>query len=62
MPTDDNELGVFADASAAFVGMTIPADCRPGVIANLRVLHAFAGTVLAVEVPPEFESLEPFAP
>jgi hypothetical protein len=58
----DAALSMFADTSAGFVGLAIPADCRPGVLANLRVLRGFAQTVLAFALPPDPESLEPFRP
>jgi hypothetical protein len=51
--TDRAKLEAYADAAAAALGMTIPAVCREGVIANLDTLFRQAEALLPLSLGPE---------
>jgi hypothetical protein len=48
-PETDEDLVRFMDAAAAFLGLPIPATCRPGVVENLKTLRRH--TALIMEFP-----------
>ena len=48
--TDDFDPETHLAALAAAAGVPIPEPCRAGVVANLRVAHAMARRVFAVEL------------
>jgi hypothetical protein len=50
------------DAAAPMVGLTIPPECRAGVIANLQRMAGLAAQALAHELAPEDEPAPVFTP
>jgi hypothetical protein len=58
----DEALSVYADRAAAFVGLEIPADCRAGVLANLKTLREHATLVMSFPLDPEVEATPVFRP
>ncbi len=53
--TPDGALSFYADVAAALVGLTIPEDCRSGVLASLRALGAQAELVMGFPLDAEGE-------
>ncbi|MEO1091367.1 MAG: AtzG-like protein [Pseudomonadota bacterium] len=60
---DDAALEAMMDAAAEALGLTIPPEARPGVVANLRALLAHAETAAAdldeaplVEIAPVYRA------
>lgn len=51
--TDLTTLNAYADAASAALGVTIPAECREGVIANLEILFGQANALLGLPLEPE---------
>ncbi len=41
----------YADEAAAAIGLTLPAHCKPGVVANLARLAAMAESLLTFPLP-----------
>jgi hypothetical protein len=56
------DLERYAEQAAALIGLPIPPDCKPGVIANLERTAAIAQLVLEFPLPPEVESAAVFVP
>jgi hypothetical protein len=46
----------YTDEAAAAIGLSIPAHCKPGVIANLARLAAMADTLFAFPLPDTVEN------
>ncbi|MFQ3619212.1 MAG: DUF4089 domain-containing protein [Cyanobacteriota bacterium] len=59
---DAIDLERYAEHAAALIGLPIPPDCKPGVIANLERTAAIAQLVLEFPLPPETESAAVFMP
>jgi hypothetical protein len=57
----DAELEAFMDASAAVLGLTIAAEWRDAVRANLAMTFRLGGMVGAFELPDEAEPAPVFA-
>ena len=55
-------IAAFVDAAAALHAMPLDAEYRPGVIAAMRRLNAFAADVAAVELALEVEVAGVFVP
>ncbi len=51
----DEPVSTFADQAATFVGLQIPGDCRPGVVANLEILRDHARRVMDFALDPQME-------
>lgn len=63
MSSDDSvDLERYAEQTAALIGLPIPPDCKPGVIANLERTAAIAQLVLEFPLLPEAESAAVFVP
>jgi hypothetical protein len=60
--SDDEALWVNAQATAAMVGLTIPEDCRPGVLANLRILQEHMALVMAFPLDADTQVAPVFRP
>ena len=45
----------YVDATAEILGLPIPADCRPAVIAGFQGMAAMAGKVNGFTLPTEIE-------
>ncbi|GAB4476056.1 MAG: hypothetical protein OHK0037_37560 [Elainellaceae cyanobacterium] len=56
------DLERYAEQAAALMGLPIPDDCKPGVIANLERTAAIAQLVLEFPLPPEVEGAAVFVP
>ncbi|BAU41394.1 DUF4089 domain-containing protein [Leptolyngbya sp. O-77] len=59
---DSIDLERYAEQTAALIGLPIPPDCKPGVIANLERTAAIAQLVLEFPLSPEAESAAVFVP
>ncbi|WOB42205.1 DUF4089 domain-containing protein [Thermoleptolyngbya oregonensis NK1-22] len=59
---DSVNLERYAEQAAALIGLPIPPDCKPGVIANLERTAAIAQLVLEFPLSPEVESAAVFVP
>ena len=58
----DESLWAYADAAAAIMGLEIPDDCQPGVLANLKTLREHAALVMAFRLDPEVQIAPVFRP
>ena len=56
----DPEL--LIDAMAPLIGLAMPPECRPGVVANLRLAAAMAALVLAEPLGDHAEPAPVFTP
>lgn len=56
------DLERYVEQAAALIGLPIPPDCKPSVIANLERTAAIAQLVLEFPLPPETESAAVFVP
>ncbi|MDR3511818.1 MAG: DUF4089 domain-containing protein [Caulobacteraceae bacterium] len=59
---DDEALWAYAEAAAAAVGLDIPAERRPGVLANLRTLREHAGLVMTFPLDAQTQVAPVFRP
>lgn len=62
LPTDAEAAEAYMDAAAPMLGLTIPAACRAGVIANIQRTAAIAALVLAHPLAPDDEPASVFRP
>jgi hypothetical protein len=62
LPTTHEAAEALMDAAAPFVGLTIPAACREGVIASLQAAAGMAALVLAEPTDPTDEPAPVFRP
>jgi hypothetical protein len=51
----------YLDAASAALGLSVPAERRDAVAANLARLHALAAEVIAFQLPPHAASAEDHA-
>jgi hypothetical protein len=59
---DDEALWANAKATARMVGLTIPEDCRAGVLANLKILQEHAALVMAFPLDADTQVAPVFRP
>jgi hypothetical protein len=59
---DPADLERYAEQAAALIDLPIPAEYKPGVIANLERTAAIAQLVLEFPLPPEVEGAAVFVP
>jgi hypothetical protein len=59
---DDAALWAGAEATAAMLGLDIPEDCRPGVLANLKILQEHAALVMAFPLDTDVQIAPVFRP
>jgi Protein of unknown function (DUF4089) len=62
MADDSPAIAAYVDAAAVALGMPLDVQHRPGVIAAMARLAAFAGDVAAVELSAEIEIAGVFVP
>ena len=55
MPSETDDEAAYAETVAAWLRIAIPAECRPGVAANLAILRRHLGVVeqAAIGAPPD---------
>jgi hypothetical protein len=56
----DNGVDEVRAAAWSLVGVTIPADCAPGVKANLAIIGRHVEIVRAADIDPALEAAEVF--
>ena len=59
---DTFDPDVLIDAMAPLLGLAVPPECRPGVVANLRIAAAMAALVLADPIGDHAEPAPVFMP
>jgi hypothetical protein len=60
MNRDDIEQ--YMDATAALVGLPIPAECRAGVLENLKRMQQVAQAFMSFPLPADVEPANTFKP
>jgi hypothetical protein len=53
------DIDAYIDAAAGMVGLTIPADCRPGARSFLALAAEMAATLETMELPDDDFALAP---
>ncbi|WP_035991324.1 DUF4089 domain-containing protein [Leptolyngbya sp. KIOST-1] len=61
-PPDSTALTNYIDAIATSLGLSIPAEIKPGVVANVEHLWELAQPVLTFPLPDPVESAATFEP
>ncbi|MGB3310635.1 MAG: DUF4089 domain-containing protein [Nodosilinea sp.] len=61
-PSDSIDLTDYVDAMAATLGLSIPDEIKPAVVANVEHVWAIAQPVLSFPLPDNLESAATFEP
>jgi Protein of unknown function (DUF4089) len=60
LPLSDEAREAYADLTAMMVGLEIPADCRAGVLSNLRILCEHASLVTSFPLDVDDQAIPGF--